>query len=53
LYIIIFIETYTAARNATKSFEEFASAYESDSGCQMGRGMRRKRLMNPFSSSDS
>jgi len=53
LYTIIFTETYTAARNATKGFEKFASAYESDSGCQMGRGMRRKRIINPFLSSDS
>lgn len=43
--------TYIAARNAAKGFEKFASAYESDSGCQMGRGKRKKHI-NRFSSSD-
>ncbi|XP_067206980.1 uncharacterized protein [Linepithema humile] len=47
-----YYETYIAARNAARGFEQFASAYESDSGCQMGRGMRRKRFINPFSSDD-
>ncbi|XP_070169932.1 uncharacterized protein [Polyergus mexicanus] len=47
-----YYETYIAARNAARGFEEFASAYESDSGCQMGRGMRRKRFMNLVSSDD-
>jgi len=53
LYNLIFVaETYITARNAAKGFEKFASAYESDSECQMGRGMRRKRFMNQFSSED-
>ncbi|XP_029678800.1 uncharacterized protein LOC115244923 isoform X2 [Formica exsecta] len=47
-----YYETYIAARNVAMGFEEFASAYESDSGCQMGRGMRRKRFMNLVSSDD-
>ncbi|XP_011687107.1 PREDICTED: uncharacterized protein LOC105449548 [Wasmannia auropunctata] len=45
-------ETYIAARNAAKGFEELSSAYETESGYQMGRGKRRKRLMNLFTSDD-
>ncbi|KYN22211.1 hypothetical protein ALC57_05393, partial [Trachymyrmex cornetzi] len=40
-------ETYCAARNTAKGFEKFSSAYESESGCQMGRGKRKRRLFNP------
>ncbi|XP_071581230.1 uncharacterized protein [Temnothorax nylanderi] len=47
-----YYETYIAARNAAKGFEEFASAYESDSNSKMGRGMRRKRIMKLSSSDD-
>ncbi|KYN08257.1 hypothetical protein ALC62_00768 [Cyphomyrmex costatus] len=47
-----YYETYCAARNTVKGFEKFSSAYESESGCQMGRGKRKKRLFNPFSSDD-
>ncbi|KYN09524.1 hypothetical protein ALC57_18362 [Trachymyrmex cornetzi] len=46
-------KTYCAARNTAKGFEKFSSAYESESGCQMGRGKRKRRLFNPFSSDDS
>ncbi|XP_071578464.1 uncharacterized protein [Temnothorax nylanderi] len=46
-----YYETYIDARNAAKGFETYASAYESDSVGQMGRGKRRRRLKNPLSSS--
>lgn len=50
--LLCFVETYIAARNAAKGFEEFSSAYESESGSQMGRGKRKKRLLNRFTSDD-